>query len=124
MILCGVTAHGEDDVRIANINPSVGHGPSAEGGRQTGDRGGMSEAALLVQIYHPQGPHGLYQEEVHLTGISTAPDSGHTQGAVNYPVFFILGLERPVPGVFYMAGNLCEYEVPFHLMPVGGPGGR
>ena len=47
MVLGRVAAHDQNDVRIGDIRPAVGHRPPAERGGQTGHRGAVSETGLI-----------------------------------------------------------------------------
>ena len=56
---------GPDDqyaMAVGDVPPVIGHRPSAEGVRQTGDSGRMSDAGLVLNVDHAQGAQHLCQE--------------------------------------------------------------
>src|SRR5207253_10369327 len=50
VVLGRIGAHRQDDVRILDVDPSVGHRPAAERGGQTGHRGTVSNPCLTVPV--------------------------------------------------------------------------
>jgi hypothetical protein len=53
MIFRWVTSYNQDIVGIFYIVPVIGHGPSAECFRQTGDSGRVSDTGLMFYIHKP-----------------------------------------------------------------------
>lgn len=50
MVFSGIRTHDQDDIRIADIDPVIGHRAASEGGRQTGNRCGVSNSGLVFYI--------------------------------------------------------------------------
>lgn len=62
MVLSRVRTDDYYAIAIGNIIPVVGHGPSAERFRQTGDSGGMSYTGLMFYVHQAEGAQHLYQQ--------------------------------------------------------------
>ncbi len=75
VVLSRVAAHRQDDVRVADVGPAVGHCASSERGGQTGHRGAVSYSGLLLERDHAQpGSKRLDQQVVQLVGVGAAAD--------------------------------------------------
>ena len=84
VILGRVAAHDQDDVGVHHVDPVVGHGAPAEGGRQTGDRGAVSETGLVLDVDEAEGAHELGQEVALLVVERRAAQAGDGLGAVDH----------------------------------------
>jgi len=60
-----IGANHEDAVAIGNIIPVIGHYPTTDAFRQTGDSGGMSETGVVLYIDQTEGSRE-FDEEVTL----------------------------------------------------------
>jgi hypothetical protein len=50
----GVAAHDDDEIGVADVGPGIRHRAAAEGWGQTGHRGAVSNAGLVVEGEHPR----------------------------------------------------------------------
>ncbi len=57
-----VPTHDQDDIGVHHVNPMVGHRPSAKRGRQTGDRGAVSEPGLVFYVHQAESLHKFHEE--------------------------------------------------------------
>ena len=62
VIFSRIRPHDQDDITILDVLPMVGHRPSAKRGSQTGYRGAMSYAGLMVDVSETHGTHRLCNE--------------------------------------------------------------
>ncbi len=83
MVLCHVGADNHDAVSISQVDIMIGHGPSAEAFRQTGDGRGMSETGTVFQIYYAEGTVHLCQQVTLFIVKLTATKAGDSVGAVS-----------------------------------------
>ena len=75
VVLSRVAAHGEDDIRVADVGPAVGHRPASERGGQTGHRGAVSYPGLLLDRHDAEpGAERLHEQVVDLVGVGAAAD--------------------------------------------------
>ena len=75
VVLSRIAAHGEDDVRVADVGPAIGHRSASERGGQTGHRRPVSYPGLLLDRHHAEpGAEGLHEEIVQFVGIGAAAD--------------------------------------------------
>ena len=113
VVLSGIGADNQNAVSVPDINPVIGHCPSAETFRQTGDSGGMSEAGTVFQINHAQGAVHLGEQVALLVIQLPTTKAGDDIGSV------CLGIPVLVAGGFNSAGDGLYYPVPRFLFPVG-----
>ena len=57
MVFRGIAADDNNYVRVLDVNLVVRHCTPAEGSRQTGDCGGVSNTCLVFQIGDAERPH-------------------------------------------------------------------
>ena len=78
MVLGRVAAHGEHDIRVADVGPAVGHRSASECGGQTGHRGAVSNPGLLLDRDHAEpGAKRLDEQVVDFVGVGAAADDAH-----------------------------------------------
>ena len=84
MVLSRVAAHGQHDVRVADVGPAVGHRSSSERGGQTGHRGAVSNPGLLLDRDDAEpGAERLDEQVVDLVGVGAAADDAHRRQRVD-----------------------------------------
>ena len=82
MVFRRISAHDQDDIGVQHVDPMVGHRPSAERGRQTDDRGAVSEPGLVFDVHQAEGPHQFHEEIGLLVVQCRAAEAGDRLGAV------------------------------------------
>src|SRR5204863_9740986 len=68
VVLRRVGPDDQDHVGVLEVAPVVGHGAPTEAAGQTGHRGTVSNAALLLEVAAPHGPDALGGELTSLRG--------------------------------------------------------
>ena len=82
VVLGRVAAHRQNDIRVADVRPAVGHRSSSERGGQTGHRGAVSYACLLLDRHHAEaGAKCLHEQIVHLVGVGASADHPQPRSA-------------------------------------------
>ena len=97
VVLGRVGPHHQDDIGILDVLPVVGHRPATERGGQTGHRGAVSYAGLMVDIPEAHRPHRLGDEIGVLVGDGRAPHPGDAVAAVDDASLVVALRERGVP---------------------------
>src|ERR1700704_1863763 len=83
MALGHVRADAENHVRFRHIRERIGHGSSADGGRQTDDRGAVSSPATVVYVMRAEaGADELLHGVGRLVRGATARDAINAAPAV------------------------------------------
>ena len=94
MRLGGIGAVDQDQVGVPDVTPVVRHRPSAERGGQTGHRGAVSNAGLLLDVDDAERAHQL-GGEVALLGAERRPaGEGDALAAVDDVAVVVLRDER------------------------------
>ncbi len=79
-----VAPHRQNDIRVADVRPAVGHRSSSERGGQTGHRGAVSYAGLLLDRHHAEaGAKCFHEQVVHLVGVGAAADHAQPRERVD-----------------------------------------
>src|SRR5262245_17881017 len=116
MILRRVSTHDQDDIGVQHVDPMVGHRPSAEGGRQTDDRGAVSEPGLVFEIHQAEGPHEFCEEiSLFIVQRRTAQTGDRFRAVYDSPVY--RRLEGFVAGFFDSRGDPFERPIPTFFLP-------
>src|SRR5262245_65329076 len=94
----------------------VGHRSSSKRGRQTDDRGAVSEPGLVFDIHQAEGPHEFYEEISLLIVQRRAAETGDRFSAVYYtPVY--QRLESFIAGFFDSVGDSLERSISSFFLP-------
>ena len=116
MVLRRVSAHDQDDIGVQHVDPMVGHRSPTERGRQTGDRGAVSEPGLVLDVHQAEGPHEFHEEIGLLVVQRRAAEAGDGLGAVyDSPVHRCL--ESFIARLFDSRGDPLECPVPAFFPP-------
>src|SRR5262245_49995871 len=116
MIFRRVPAHDQDDIGVQHVDPMVGHRPSTERGRQTDDRGAVSEPGLVFDIHQAEGPHQFHEEISLLIVQRRAAETGDCLGAVYHPPVY-RRLESFIASFFDSRSDPLERPIPSLLLP-------
>src|SRR5215510_3712726 len=94
----------------------VGHRSSSKRGRQTDDRGAVSEPGLVFDIHQAEGPHEFH-EEISLLVVQrrTAEASDRLRAIYDSPVHRCL--KSFIAGLFYARGDPLERPIPRFFLP-------
>src|SRR5262249_27378329 len=116
VIFRGVSAHDQYDIGVQHVDPMVGHRSPAERGRQTDDRGAVSEPGLVFDIHQAEGPHEFHKEISLLVVQRRAAETGDGLRAVYYtPVY--RRLESFIAGFFDSRSDPLQRPIPSFLLP-------
>ena len=118
MVLGRVAAHDQNDVRIGDIRPAVGHGPPAEGGGQTGHRGAVSESGLVFVGDDAETEAEFSEEVVDLVGIGAAADESNVLQPIHGAAGSVLLFEAGVAGVFDPPSHALDGVLPRDGLPL------
>ena len=125
VVLSGIAAHGEDDVRVADVGPAIGHRSPSERGGQTGHRWPVSYPGLLLDRHHAEpGAEGLHEEIVQLVGIGAAADHADRGQRVDRPALRVLHPQLLVAGLLQRPRDAIDGPVPGLVLPSRLPGAR
>src|SRR2546422_8540439 len=97
MRLSRISAVDQDEVRVLDVPPVVGHRSPSERGGQTDHRGAVSNPGLLLEVYQSQAPHQLGGEVALLGAERGASREGDAFGAVDSVAVAIRRDESRVP---------------------------
>ena len=117
MVFRGVASHDEDDIGIGNVGPTVGHGPSAEGGGQTGHRGAVSKPGLILVGENAETEAKLSQQKVDLVRVGAAADERQVLQSIHRPAGGVFFLESGVACVLDAARHATDGFVPRDGLP-------
>ncbi len=121
MILGRVGPHHQYDIGVLDVLPVVGHRPATERGGQTGHRGAVSYASLMIDVGQPHSPHCLGYQVGVLIGHSSATNPSNTVATVNCSSLIVLLDKRCVASLFKLAREPVHCEIPVDLSPLAGP---
>ena len=79
----GFATHDQHDVCVLDVLPVVGHRPATERGGQTGHRGAVSYAGLMVDVAEAHGAHRLRDQIGVFVGDGGAPDPDDPIAAID-----------------------------------------
>src|SRR5690606_6761969 len=105
MTLCHVRALDQDAVSVLQILLKGGGAAAAERDPQTGDRGRVSYASLILDLDDAQPGEELLDEIVLLVVQGSAAQVGHGQGAAHAPAVVELLLPVSVAGALHSIGH-------------------
>src|SRR5271165_4070416 len=108
MVLSGIAAHGQDDIRILDVDPPIGHRPTTECGGQTGHRWTVSYSSLTVAIDDAQPFDEFVLQPIELVGVGAAANHGNAGRAVDDLTSSVLGDEGAVACVLDVPSNLGD----------------
>src|SRR5262249_58630290 len=86
----------EDDVGVLDVAPVIRHRAPPECGRQTDDRGAVSDSGLLFYEHRPEATHHLGGEVAFLAAERGAAREGDTLAAIHEVALSVLGDEGGV----------------------------
>src|SRR4030095_17189816 len=99
-------------VVLLNVTPVIRHRAPTECGRQTDDRGAVSDSGLLFYVHHPQGAHELGGQVAFLTAEGRAAGEGDALAAVDRVALGVLRDEGRVARLLDAQGELVEHLLP------------
>src|SRR4030095_2755779 len=105
-------------VVLLNVTPVIRHRAPTECGRQTDDRGAVSDSGLLFYVHHPQGAHELGGQIAFLTAEGGAAGERDPFTTVDGVALRVGGDERRVARFLDALGELVEHLVPGDLLPL------
>src|SRR6267142_5608173 len=112
----------DDHVGVLNVTPVVRHRAPSECGRQTDDRGAVSDSGLLFEVHHPQGAHELGGQIAFLTAEGGAAGERDAFATVDGVALGVLRDEGRVARLLDALGELVEHLVPGDLLPLVAAG--
>src|SRR5581483_2306420 len=111
-----------DDVGVGQVLLE-GRGPSpAEGGPQTGDRGGVSYPGLVLDLDGAQRGEQLLDEVVLLVVEGGAAETGEPQRPPQRVALLVAVLPPPGPRGDHPVGDHLHRPVEWQLLPAGSVG--
>src|SRR5215470_17512568 len=94
----------------------VGHRPSSKRGRQTDDRGAVSEPGLVFDVHQAECPHQFHEEISLLVVQRRTAEAGDRLRAVDDSPLY-RRLESFIAGYFDARGNPLQSPIPTFLLP-------
>ncbi len=123
MVFSRVGTDAEDDIRMLDVVPVVGHCTTTEGGRQTGNRSGVSYSRLVFEVADPHGAGKFAHQVAFLIIQGGGAEHRHPFVAVD-DVFLAVALfglhEIAVAGFLHQLGDALHRPVPRFLFPLIG----
>ena len=83
MVLSRVGAHHQHDIGVLDVLPMIGHRAPAERGGQTGHRGAVSYAGLMIDVDEAHRSHRLRDQIGVLVGDGRATDPGDAFASID-----------------------------------------
>lgn len=117
MVLGGVATHHQDDIRIGNVSPTVGHGASSEGGGQTGHRGAMSKPRLVFVGKNSHAKAKLGKQKVDFVGVRAATNQANIREAVNQAAVRVIFFETAIARLLDQPGHPIDRLFPRDRCP-------
>src|SRR5262249_37756555 len=118
MCLGRIRTVDDDDVGVTDVTPVVRHRSPPECGRQTDDRGAVSDAGLLFYMHDPQRAHHLGGEVALLAAEGCAPGERDALAAVDRVALGVYGHERCVARLLDALGEPVVQALPADLLPL------
>src|SRR5438445_1799611 len=108
----------DDHVGVLNVTPVIRHRAPTECGRQTEDRGAVSDSGLLFYVHHPQGAHELGGQITFLAAEGGAARERDAFGTIDRVALGVLRDKRSVALLLDALRGLVEHLLPGDLLPL------